>query len=39
VILDDDADMGLLLPYLVRTIYDQGLTWQQAEQVIASLMP
>lgn len=26
VILDDDADMGVLLPFLVRTDYRVGLT-------------
>jgi len=37
VILDDDKDMGHLLPYLVRTSFSSGLTEADADRAIAIL--
>jgi hypothetical protein len=38
VILDDDADMGELLPYLVQTSNTHGLTDEKREEAIKILM-
>ncbi len=38
VILDDDRDMGALLPYLVLTRYDEGLTRDHVERAVAMLI-
>jgi hypothetical protein len=37
VIVDDDADMVHLLPYLVQTDSYEGLMWRKAEQIIEKL--
>ena len=37
VILDDDSDMAHLMPRLVRTSFDAGLTWEHANAAIAML--
>lgn len=37
VILDDDKDMGDLLPYLVRTNYETGLTDADVDQALRIL--
>lgn len=38
VILDDDADMGPLLPWLVRTTFERGLTDYHAAKAIEMLV-
>jgi hypothetical protein len=37
VILDDDADMGPLLPFLVQTKNEEGLTMEHVEKALAIL--
>lgn len=37
VILDDDSDMGTLIPRLVQTGFDEGLTEQAADRAITLL--
>jgi hypothetical protein len=37
VILDDDSDMGELIPYLVRTNFEHGLDGRDMETAIALL--
>jgi hypothetical protein len=39
VILDDDSDMGPLLPRLVKTKFDDGLTDHEVAKAIAMLVP
>ena len=37
VILDDDDDMGIHMPHLVRTSFDEGLTMKEADRCIELL--
>jgi hypothetical protein len=37
VILDDDDDMGNLFPYLIRTEFETGLTFDDADRAILML--
>ena len=37
VILDDDDDMGIHMPHLVRTSFDEGLTMKEADRCIQLL--
>ena len=37
IILDDDDDMGLLSPWLVRTGFELGLQREHVEQAVALL--
>ena len=37
VILDDDDDMGIHMPHLVRTSFDEGLTMKEADRCIEML--
>jgi hypothetical protein len=37
IILDDDKDMGNLLPYLIQTKFVEGLTAAQADEAIRRL--
>lgn len=37
VILDDEADVGELLPFLIQTSYETGLTMQHARDALALL--
>ena len=39
VILDDDSDMAHLMPHLVQTSFEDGLTREKAEEVIRRLKP
>ena len=36
-ILDDDDDMGVHMPHLVRTSFDEGLTIKEADMCIDML--
>ena len=38
-ILDDDRDMGDLAPFLVRTVFEIGLTAINADRAITILQP
>lgn len=37
VIIDDDSDMGNLLPYLIQTTFDEGLQNDHVDQAVAVL--
>lgn len=38
VILDDDSDMGDLMPYLVQTSFDTGITQDHVERALGILL-